>query len=108
MFALFIRLSDPDKLDDLLTLLLELGMDDALVLSGTSMNAVLEKDVPLFAGLLSAFPRTHPTGELILTVSPDRATVKRLWKLAREIGVDFSDPESAQLIAVKTENFPEE
>jgi|GEM_PF-2800348 len=105
MYALFIRLSDSDRLDELLTLLLEIGIDDALVLSGTSMNAVLERDVPLFAGLLSAFPHTHPTGELIIATSPDRETILKLWNLAPEIGVDFTNPESAHLIAVKTEDF---
>ena len=105
MYALFIRLADPDKLDELLTLLLELGIDDALVISGTSMNAVLERDVPLFAGLLSAFPHTHPSGELIVAVSPDRETIERLYKLAGDIEIDFNNPESARLIAVKTEDF---
>ncbi len=105
MYALFIRLGDPDKLDELLTLLLELGIDDALVMSGTSMNAILERDVPLFAGLLSAFPHTHPTGELIVATSPDRETLERLTKLAPEIGVDFTDPESARLMAVRVEEF---
>jgi hypothetical protein len=105
MYAVFIRLADPDKLDELLTLLLELGMDDALVINGTSMSAVLERDVPLFAGLLSAFPHTHPTGELIVAVSPEREAIERLWKLAKEIGIDFKNPESARLIAWKAEDF---
>ena len=105
MYAVFIRLADPDKLDELLTVLLEIGIDDALVLSGTSMNAVLEKDVPLFAGLLSAFPHTHPTGELIVATSPDRDALERLYRLGRDIGLDFDNPESARLIAVKMEEF---
>ena len=105
MYAVLIRLADPDKLDELLTLLLEVGIEDALVVSGSSMNSILEKDVPLFAGLLSAFPHTHPTGELIVSVSPDRETIERFWKLAGEIGVDFNNPESARLIAIKTEDF---
>ena len=105
MYALFIRLRDPDKLDEVLTLLLELGIDDALVISGTSMDAILERDVPLFAGLLSAFPHTHPTGELIFATSPDRETLERLLNLGYEIDVDFSNPESARLIALKVEEF---
>lgn len=105
MYALLIRLSDPDKLDELLTLLLELGIDDALVLHGTSMNAVLERDIPLFAGLLSAFPHTHPTGEMVIASSPDRVTIERLWNLSREIDLDFTNPESAQLMVIKTEEF---
>lgn len=105
MYALFVNLLDSDKLDEFLTLLLELGIDDALVISGTSMSAIIEKDIPLFAGLLSAFPHTHPTGELILAESPDRETVERLIKLAPDIDVDFRSPESAKLIVIKTEDF---
>lgn len=70
---LVIIASSPTQLDDIITVLLDLGLPGATVIESKGLGAILRQEMPIFAGLASLIP--DQTGSrLILSVTrPDAA-----------------------------------
>ncbi|MBX3353249.1 MAG: hypothetical protein KF684_09970 [Phycisphaeraceae bacterium] len=70
---LIIIASSPTQLDDIITVLLDLGLPGATVIESKGLGAILRQEMPIFAGLASLIP--DQTGSrLILSVTrPDAA-----------------------------------
>jgi nitrogen regulatory protein P-II 1 len=66
-----IILNKTEHLEDLLSAFLEIGVSGTTVVDGVGMGRILSHDVPIFAGLRSAFPGTSPVNKVTLTVVPD-------------------------------------
>ena len=62
MKLVVIVLNNTEYLDDLLTAFLEIGVSGSTVIDSVGMGRILSHDVPVFAGLSSAFPGTGPCG----------------------------------------------
>ena len=71
MKLVVIVLNNTEHLEDLLTAFLEIGVSGSTVIDSVGMGRILSHDVPIFAGLRSAFPGTSPVNKTILTVTPD-------------------------------------
>lgn len=65
--------SSPEQLDDIITVILDLGIPGATVIESKGLGAILRQEMPIFAGLASLIP--DQTGSrVILSVLPrDRA-----------------------------------
>ena len=62
---------DVEKLDEILSGFLELGITGATILSSEGMGSVLSHDVPIFAGLQTLISGSRPQNRLILSVVPE-------------------------------------
>jgi len=71
MKLVVIVLNNIERLDDLLSAFLEIGVSGSTVVDSVGMGRILSHDVPVFAGLSSAFPGTSPVNKTIFTVTPD-------------------------------------
>ena len=63
--------NDPDKLDEILSGYLELGITGATVLGSEGMGRLLTHDIPIFAGLQSLMAGARPQNRTILSVVSD-------------------------------------
>ena len=71
MKLVVVILNKTEHLEDLLSAFLEIGVSGTTVVDGVGMGRILSHDVPIFAGLRSAFPGTSPVNKVTLTVVPD-------------------------------------
>jgi len=63
-------INDPEKLDEILSGFVELGVTGATVLSSEGMGRVLADEIPIFAGLQTLISGSRPQNRLILSVIP--------------------------------------
>lgn len=62
--------SSPEQLDDIITVILDLGIPGATVIESKGLGAILRQEMPIFSGLASLIP--DQTGSrLILSVAPE-------------------------------------
>jgi len=71
MKLIVIVLNNTEHLEDLLTAFLEIGVSGSTVVDSVGMGRILSHDVPIFAGLRSAFPGTSPVNKTVLTVTSE-------------------------------------
>jgi nitrogen regulatory protein P-II 1 len=80
MKLLFIVLNTPEKLEEVLEGLIEVGVTGATVVDSVGMGRIIE-DVPLFAGMRNLFRGARPRNNTIISVIRDdqsRETLKVL------------------------------
>lgn len=63
--------NDPDKLDEILSGFLELGITGATVIGSEGMGRLLTHDIPIFAGLQSLIAGARPQNRTIFSVIAD-------------------------------------
>jgi nitrogen regulatory protein P-II 1 len=94
-----IFLNKVECLEDLLTGFLELGVSGATVVDSVGMGRILSHNVPIFAGLSSAFPGSSPGNKVIMAVV-DATRVEEIADLAEEVCGSFDSPATGLLIAL--------
>lgn len=62
--------NDPEKLDEILSGFIELGITGATVVSTEGMGKVLSQDIPIFAGLQALISHSRPQNRMIFSVVP--------------------------------------
>lgn len=97
---LFCVVKDYRHRDMILAGFLELGITGATILDAHGMAQVLGKDVPIFAGLSSLFPRGSSDSALILSVL-DRGKRDEVVRMIEDVCGDFDAPGSGILFTVK-------
>jgi len=60
--------NDPDKLDEILSGFLEIGITGATVIGSEGMGRLLTHDIPIFAGLQSLMAGARPQNRTIFSV----------------------------------------
>lgn len=93
-------INQEEKLDDILSAFLELGITGATVLNSEGMGRVLTHDVPIFAGLQTLIARSRPQNTTIFSVIENREKLDAAIALLREICGDFSSPATGILFTV--------
>lgn len=63
-------INDPEKLDEILSGFVELGITGATILNTEGMGRVLAQDIPIFAGLQTLLAGARPQNRLVLSVVP--------------------------------------
>jgi len=88
-----------EKLDEILSGFLELGVSGATIIASEGMGRVVSRDIPIFAGLdqLAAFSR--PQNQTILTVLRDEK-VDEVIAMLQEITGNLEDPATGIVMTV--------
>jgi nitrogen regulatory protein P-II 1 len=85
-------INEEEKLDEILSGLIELGVTGATVLRSEGMGRVVSHDIPIFAGLDMLASRSRPQNQTIFSVIRDDETVDRVIALLQEICGNLEDP----------------
>lgn len=78
MQLLVVILHSEELLDDVLSTLVEMGFPDAVVAESRSGLELLERDLPIFAGLRSLVPSGMDFSSLVLCVIEDDAVANEI------------------------------
>jgi len=89
---LMVVLNDEEKLDEILSGFLELGITGATVINSEGMGHVLSHDIPIFAGLQTLISRSRPQNQTIFSVIKEDEKVDRALALLQDVCGDFDDP----------------
>ena len=71
MQLLMAVVNDPEKVDDILSGYLELGITGATVLASEGMGRLLTHDIPIFAGLQTLIGGVRPQNRTVFSVIED-------------------------------------
>ena len=85
-------INEEEKLDEILSGLVELGVTGATIIGSEGMGRVLSHDVPIFAGLEALALRSRPQNQTIFSVIRDDGKVDQVIALLQEICGNLDDP----------------
>ncbi len=88
-YHLMIHLYEEGALEDVLTALAGLGMENAVVVDGQRMSRLLAFDVPIFAGFREEVAERSSYCKLISATADDPAVLDELLRMLKDAGVDF-------------------
>ena len=84
-------INDPEKLDDILSGFIELGITGATIIGSEGMGRVLSHDIPIFAGLQTLISRSRPQNRTLFSVvTEDR--VEPALALLQDVCGDLAGP----------------
>lgn len=92
MQLLIAVINQAEKLDDILSGYLELGITGATIINSEGMGRVLSHEIPIFAGLETLVARTRPQNQVIFSVIDDEAKLNGALALLQEICGDLDSP----------------
>lgn len=84
-------INDPEKLDEILSGFLELGVTGATILNSEGMGRLLSHDIPIFAGLQTLLSGSRPQNRMIFSVVP-RHLVDPTLELLQEVCGNLASP----------------
>jgi nitrogen regulatory protein P-II 1 len=85
-------INEEEKLDEILSGLVELGVTGATIINSEGMGRVVSHDIPIFAGLGGLASRSRPQNQTIFSVIREDEKVDGVIALLREICGDLHDP----------------
>ena len=91
MQLLLTVINDPEKLDEILSGFLELGITGATIVSSEGMGKLLSHDIPIFAGLQTLISRSRPQNRTIFSVITDEKVGPAL-ALLQDVCGNLQDP----------------
>lgn len=104
MYLLVIVLHREEFLEDVLAVLVELGVTDATVIDSESMGAVLAYKVPIFAGLRFDLKGGRRYSKTIFALVEDKEIGDQVVHLLKETDVDLEIPGTGMVITIKVES----
>jgi nitrogen regulatory protein P-II 1 len=81
-------INDPERVDEILSGFLEIGITGATIVSSEGMGRLLSHDIPIFAGLQTLISGSRPQNRTILSVVSDEK-VEPAIELLQEIAGDL-------------------
>jgi nitrogen regulatory protein PII len=84
-------INDPEKLDEILSGFLELGVTGATIISSEGMGRLLSHDIPIFAGLQTLISGSRPQNRTIFSVVPENLVDASL-ELLQEVCGNLAAP----------------
>ncbi|GMV08117.1 MAG: hypothetical protein AMXMBFR53_43920 [Gemmatimonadota bacterium] len=84
-------INDPEKLDEILSGFLELGVTGATILNSEGMGRLLSHDIPIFAGLQTLLSGSRPQNRMIFSVVPDHL-VDATLELLQDVCGNLASP----------------
>lgn len=92
MQLLIAVINQEEKLDDILSGFLELGITGATIIDSEGMGHVLSHDIPIFAGLQTLISRSRPQNQTIFSVIDSEEKVEGAIALLQDICGDLNNP----------------
>ncbi len=89
-----------EKLEEILSGFLELGVTGATVIHSEGMGRVLSQEVPVFAGLQTLMSRSRPQNTTILSVIESPEVMNSAIKMVQDVCGDFGAPSTGIIFAV--------
>jgi len=92
-------INDPEKIDDVLSGFVELGIRGATVVSSEGMGQILSHDIPIFAGLQTLLSGSRPQNRTVLSVLP-LERVPEVVALLQEVTGNLESPATGILFTL--------
>ncbi|KPL18855.1 MAG: hypothetical protein AMJ92_05970 [candidate division Zixibacteria bacterium SM23_81] len=92
MHLLIIVLNEEKFLEDVLSVLVELGVTGANVCDVRSMGPMLAYDVPIFAGLRDQMEGRRPYAKMIFALVQNDGIVEEIVSTLKDVELDFEEP----------------
>jgi nitrogen regulatory protein P-II 1 len=93
-------INQEEKLDEILSALVELGVTGATIIASEGMGRVLSHDIPIFAGLETLARRSRPQNQTIFSIIREEQKVDRVIAVLQEICGNFEDPATGIVVTV--------
>ena len=100
MQLLIAVVNEEEKLDEILSGLVELGVTGATIIDSEGMGRVLSHDIPIFAGLEALASRSRPRNQTIFSVIREDEKVDAVIALLQEICGDLDSPATGIVFTV--------
>lgn len=100
MELLIAVINDVDRMDEVLSGFLEIGITGATIFDSEGMGRVLSHDIPIFAGLQTLISRSRPQNQTLFSVIEDPGKVEEAIALLQEVCGRFDDPATGIAITV--------
>lgn len=84
-------INDPEKLDEILSGFVELGITGATIINSEGMGRLLSHDIPIFAGLQTLISGSRPQNRTILSVVPEKKVASAI-DLLQEVSGNLEAP----------------
>jgi nitrogen regulatory protein P-II 1 len=85
-------INQEERIEDVLSGFLEIGVTGATVINSEGMGRLLSSEVPIFAGLAALQRRTRPRNQTVFAVIEDDAKVERALQLLQEVCGSLDEP----------------
>lgn len=85
-------LNQQEKIDEVLSGFIEIGLTGATIVDSVGMGRILAKDVPIFAGFQALLSGSRPYNKTILSVVEDDAKIESALALIEQICGPFTEP----------------
>lgn len=99
---LVVVINEPEKLDEILSGFLELGVTGATVVASEGMGKLLSTDVPIFAGLQAFLAGARPQNRMIFSVVSESA-VEPALALLQDVCGNLAAPATGIAFVVPVE-----
>ena len=100
MQLLIAVINQEEKLDEILSGLVELGITGATIINSEGMGRVLSHDIPIFAGLEMLASRSRPQNQTLFSVIREDHKVDAVFALLEEICGSLDDPATGIVMTV--------
>ena len=104
MYLLIIILHKDEWLEDVLSCLIEIGIEDAIILEGESLEKVLAKKVPLFAGIKFNL-KGKDYSKIILAISDFKGVGREITEILKPIGLNFEEEGTGRILTLKLDSI---
>lgn len=92
MQLLIAVINQEEKMEEVLSGFLEIGVTGATLINSEGMGRLLASEVPIFAGLEALAGRTRPRNQTLFSVIADAEKVDRALALLQEVCGSFDNP----------------
>ena len=89
-----------EKLEQILSGFLKLGVTGATVLHSEGMGRVLSQEVPVFAGLQTLMSRSRPQNTTILSVIESPEVLQRAVDMVQEVCGSLDEPSTGIIFTI--------
>ncbi len=103
MKLLVMVIYDSDRLPDILTVLVELEIRNAVAVDTESLMHVLAQEVPIFAGLRQLIKTPKSPCKTVLGVTDDKDIIVKLDRALKAMGIDMTQPETGYALLIPVE-----
>ncbi len=103
MYLLIIVLNQEKFLDDLLSVLVELGITDAAIIDSQAMGKTLAYEVPIFAGLGFQMSGSKSYSKTIVAQVDRKEVGSEIVKMLKDVDIDLLAPGVGRIFILKLE-----